>query len=460
MSRNIAVILAAGKGVRMRSELPKVMHKVANLPMITHVVRAARAAGVDNIVVVTGHGREQLMESLAGEGLAFVVQEQQLGTGHALMQAGGLAGPDDTIMVLCGDTPLLRGDTLKNLLAYHHQTGAVATVLTTRVKNPAGYGRIVRDQSGRLERIVEDKDASPEIKAIDEINSGMYCFQAGPVFAALQDIEPVNAQGEYYLTDVLPLFLAQGLPVEVLLHPDEEELYGVNDRIQLAYAERVLRRRKNHDLMTGGVTIMDPATTFIDVDVRIGMDTVILPFTIIAGDTTIGSNCTIGPGSHIIDSSLGNNVVVENSKLLECQVDDDCTIGPFAYLRPQAVLKRGAKVGDFVEIKKSTIGEKSKVPHLAYVGDALVGTGVNIGAGTITCNYDGRNKHVTVIEDGAFIGSNTNLVAPVRIGKNATTGAGSTITKEVPDEALGVERARQKNISDWAKRKNSPDDAS
>lgn len=444
----------------MNSRLPKVMHKVAGQPMVMHVVQAAREAGIKRIVLVVGHGRELLMETLSPAGLEFVVQEEQLGTGHALMQAEGLAGHDDTVVVLCGDTPLLRGDTVKRLLEHHHLKQGVATVMSARVSDPTGYGRIVRDASGRLERIVEEKDASPQIKSITEINSGMYCFQASHVFTALKRIQPINAQGEYYLTDVLPVLRGEGLPVEVLLHRNEEDIYGINDRIQLAYAEKVLRWRKNHRLMAGGVTIIDPDSTFIDSQVSIGQDTVIYPYTMIEGASVIGENCVIGPSTHIVDADIRNNVVIEKSTLLQCQVDNDCNIGPYAYLRPQTVLKKGVKVGDFVEIKKSVIGENSKVPHLSYVGDARVGTRVNIGAGTITCNYDGKNKYETIIEDGVFIGSNTNLVAPVKVGKGATTGAGSTITKEVPDYALGVERAKQKNIDGWAKRKTHRDNES
>lgn len=454
----IAVILAAGKGVRMKSNLPKVMHKVAGQPMVLHVVTAARRAGLNRAVLVVGHGREQLENELADRGLEFVVQDEQLGTGHALMQAERLIAPSDTVMVLCGDTPLLRAETLQALLEHHRGQGATATVLSTRLSDPTGYGRIVRDSEGRLERIVEEKDAPPEIKAIDEINSGLYCFQAQAVFEALKEIKPDNAQGEYYLTDVLPVMIKNGLQVEVFLHSDAEEVHGINDRIQLAYAEKVLRRRKNQELMRNGVSMMDPDSTFIDMQVEVGPDTLIYPFTFIEGNTRIGSNCVIGPGTHIIDSVIGDGVRIERSKLLECEIGEGCNIGPFGYIRPGTVLKRGVKVGDFVEIKKSVIDEGSKVPHLAYVGDAQVGKRVNIGAGTITCNYDGKNKYVTVIEDDAFIGSNTNLVAPVKIGRGATTGAGSTITKEVPPETLAVERARQKNIGGWAKRKNQAHD--
>ena len=438
----------------MKSDYPKVMHKVAGQPMVMHVVAAARRAGVERIILVLGHGRDQVEKVLAGKGLEFVVQEEQLGTGHALMQAEKLVDPSDNVLVLCGDTPLLQAQTLCALREYHRERGAQATVLSTRLADPTGYGRIVRDEEGKLQQIVEEKDAPDEIKAIDEINSGLYCFEAQAVFQALKDIKPDNAQKEYYLTDVLPIMMKKGLKVEVFFHPHAEEVYGINDRIQLAYAEKIMRQRKNRELMVHGVTMLDPDSTFIDAQVEIGPDTVIYPFTIIEGNTRIGSNCVIGPEAHVVDSVIGDEVRVERSKLVECEVGEGCNIGPFAYIRPGTILGRGVKVGDFVEIKKSVIDEGSKVPHLAYVGDAQVGKRVNIGAGTITCNYDGKNKHLTVIEDDAFIGSNTNLVAPVRIGRGAVTGAGSTITKEVPPGALAVERAKQKNIEGPAKRKN------
>ncbi len=438
----------------MKSEYPKVMHKVAGQPMVMHVVAAARRAGIPRIILVLGHGRQQVEKALDGKGLEFVVQEEQLGTGHALMQAEKLVDPSDTVLVLCGDTPLLKADTLCALLSYHRERQAQATVLSTRLADPVGYGRIIRDEEGRLERIVEEKDATDEIKSVDEINSGLYCFEAQAVFQALKEVKPDNAQKEYYLTDVLPIMMKKGLKVEVFFHPVAEEVYGINDRVQLAYAEKIMRQRKNRELMNNGVTMLDPDSTFIDAEVEVGTDTIIYPFTIIEGSTRIGSGCVIGPGTHIIESVVGDGVIIERSKLMECEVGDGCNIGPFGYIRPGTVLGQGVKVGDFVEIKKSVIGDGSKVPHLAYVGDAQVGKRVNIGAGTITCNYDGRYKHLTVIEDEAFIGSNTNLVAPVRIGRGAITGAGSTITKEVPPGALAVERAKQKNIEGLAKRKN------
>lgn len=441
-----AVILAAGKGVRMHSQLPKVVHRVAGKPIVVHVTEAVRAAGVEKLVLVVGHGRAEVAKLFPTGEVEFAVQEQQLGTGHALMQAMEKVKNDQTIVVLAGDTPLLQAATIKSLLDYHLACGASATVLSTQVQEPYGYGRIVRDQDGSLQSIVEEKDASAEEKKIREINSGMYCMQVKDVSDSLTGLKTNNQQGEYYLTEVLSILKHNGKKVEILQVDAAEDIYGINDRIQLAQAENILRQRKNFLLMTSGVTIVDPNSTFIDIDVSIGNDTIIYPGTIIEGRTSIGSNCRIGPATHITSSIIGNNVTIEHSRLKEAQVGDECTIGPYAYLRPGAILHRKVKVGDFVEIKKSVLGEGSKAPHLSYVGDAQIGKGVNIGAGTITCNYDGKNKWETVLEDGVFIGSNTNLVAPVRIGANSITGAGSTITRDVPEGTLAVERAQQKNL--------------
>jgi len=441
-----AVILAAGKGVRMHSQMPKVLHRVAGKPMVWYVVKAVKEAGIDDIILVVGHGREMVQEALAGEDLRFVVQEEQLGTGHALMQAQGSIDPDNTVVVLAGDTPLLEGKTLKKLLDFHQQQQALATVLSGLLPDPFGYGRVIRQADGGLERIVEEKDASSEEKEIAEINTGMYCFQAGAVFAALAQVKCSNAQGEYYLTDVLPLLKSGGHKVAVLATDEVDQIHGINDRVQMAAAETIIRQRHNQELMKNGVTIMAPETTFIDSTVTIGIDTIIYPFTIIEGQTIIGENCTIGPYTRINDSSIGNDVVIESSRVKEARIGNHCNIGPFAYLRPEADLQENVKVGDFVEIKKSIIGAGSKIPHLSYVGDALLGKGVNIGAGTITCNYDGKKKSRTILEDHVFIGSNTNLVAPLTIGENSTTGAGSTITRDIPAQTLAVERAEQKHI--------------
>lgn len=447
-----AVILAAGKGVRMKSELPKVVHRAAGKPLVGHVVQAVKAAGVEQITVVVGHGREQVRKVLSDQSVQFAVQEQQMGTGHALMQARRHVETGSIVLVLAGDTPLLRPSTLKALLDHHAGSHAAATVLTACLDHPHGYGRVLRDADGSLLRIVEERDASIQEKAVQEINSGIYCFQTDVVFRVLEQIRPVNAQGEYYLPDVLEIIKAEERRVEVLTVSDPQEIYGVNDRVQLAEAEKILRRRKNLELMREGVTIMDPESTLVDMDVTIGPDSVLLPFTLIQGHTVIGEGCEIGPWANITDSRVGRQVIIESSRVKEADIGDHCTVGPYAYLRPGAVLSEHVKVGDFVEVKQSVIGPGSKIPHLSYVGDALVGREVNIGAGTITCNYDGRNKHRTVLEDRAFIGSNTNLVAPVRIGEQSVTGAGSTITRDVPPQSLAVERADQR-ILPWKKKK-------
>lgn len=446
-----AVILAAGKGVRMVSALPKILHQVAGKPMTVHIIEQVKAAGINDIVLVVGFGREQVEEALTGEQVKFAIQEQQLGTGHALMQAASLVDHDGKILVLAGDTPLLTATLLQELMDHHISQDAAATVLTCKIEDPYGYGRIIRDEEGHFDRIIEEKDTDAGQKAILEINSGIYCFEAGLVFSCLSRLDNNNAQAEYYLTEVLEILRRDNKRVSIYMSPDSESIYGINDREQLAFAESVLRQRKNLQLMKQGVTIRDPLSTFIDLEVEIGPDTVILPFTMIEGRTVIGSNCEIGPGTRINSSFIGNGVRIENSRICEADIGDDCNIGPFAYLRPGSVLHNNVKVGDFVEIKKSVIGEHSKIPHLSYVGDAQIGKGVNIGAGTITCNYDGKHKYMTVLEDGVFIGSNTNLVAPITIGRNSVTGAGSTITKNVGENSLAVERASQKNISDWIK---------
>ncbi|QGU00542.1 N-acetylglucosamine-1-phosphate uridyltransferase [Candidatus Syntrophocurvum alkaliphilum] len=452
-----AVILAAGKGVRMRSNLPKVVHLVAGKPMIKHVVNAVTEAGISKTNIIVGHGREKVYDLFKNEDIKFAIQEEQLGTGHALMQAKDLLDDNETIIVLAGDTPLLTGNTIKSLIEYHATNNAVATVVSTKIDPPIGYGRIIRDESGNFVKIVEEKDATNVQKQITEINTGIYCFKVKAAFDALNRTKTSNAQGEYYLTDILEILKNDNKTVAVYKANNSEEFHGINNRIQMSTAEKILRMRKNLELMENGVTIMDPETTFIDKDVSIGADTTILPFTIIQGKTVIGSGCEIGPQTRINDTQIGNNVVIENSRIKEAEISDACIIGPFAYIRPGTILKNGVKIGDFVEVKKSVLGENSKVPHLSYVGDALVGENVNIGAGTITCNYDGKNKFETLIEDGAFIGSNTNLVAPVKVGENALIGAGSTITRNVPSDSLAFERAKQKNISNWGKKKEKDD---
>lgn len=446
----VAVVLAAGKGTRMKSQLPKVLHAVGGKPMLQHVLDAARAAGASRLLTVVGFEGEKVVAAL-GTGSEFAEQKEQLGTGHALMQAQpALAGFAGTILLLCGDTPLLTPRTLKQLIDAHHQNGCAATVLTAVLDHPAGYGRILRDASGNVTGIVEQKDASESQKKINEINTGMYCFETQDVFGALTSLTCNNAQGEYYLTDVLAILASQGKKVGAVVVDDFEETLGINSRVQLADAEQVLRQRKRLELMESGVTLLDPASTFVDADVQIGADSVIYPFTWIEGKTVIGNRCQIGPSTRISDSRLGDDVTVHFSYAHECQLADGVTVGPYTHIRPQTKLEKGVKVGNFVEIKNSTVGTGSKVPHLSYIGDTDMGSGVNIGSGTITVNYDGKKKHRTVIEDEAFIGCNTNLVAPVTVGAGAYVAAGSTITKNVPPGSLGVGRARQSNIEGWA----------
>ncbi len=446
-----AIIMAAGKGTRMKSNLPKVLHQICGKPLIAHVIRSLRDAGIDDIIAVVGHGREQI-ESAIGSTVKYAYQEQQLGTGHAVLQAINAVDHSKTILVVSGDTPLLSANTLTDLINYHKQERAAVTVLTAILKDPFGYGRVVRGQSPSILGIIEEKDASPEEKLIKEINSGTYCFSGNFLFQGLQSLKPNNAQKEYYLTDLVAFAVEGNQKAAGKICSDHREIQGINSRKQLAEAARDMNHITIEKLMDEGVTVVDPFTTYIDPEVRIGRDSVILPFTFLQGQTTIGEDCIIGPQARLINSTVGNGVVIENSVVKEALVGDNCSIGPFAYLRPETVLGANVKVGDFVEIKKSHIEEGSKIPHLSYVGDAHIGRNVNIGAGTITCNYDGKNKFKTEIEEGAFIGSNTNLVAPVQIGGGAVIAAGSTITKNVPAKSLGVARSKQVNVADWVSR--------
>lgn len=447
-----SIILAAGKGTRMKSRYPKVLHKICGQPMVRHVIDAAREAGVENNIVVIGHGAESVKETLAGQA-NFAVQSEQLGTGHAVMQAEeALKDFAGDVLVLCGDTPLVTAHTIRQLVAFHREQGSAATVLTAEMAEPGAYGRIIRDEKNQVTRIVEQKDASPNELAIREINTGMYCFSAPKLFVALHKTTPANAQGEYYLTDVLEILRVDGEKVAGVVVEDNHEIMGINNRVQLSEAEQLMRRRILERFMLDGVTVKDPDSTYIDARAEIGSDTIVYPYTSIEGVCRIGENCRLGPGTRLVAAEIGNEVLVQNSIILQSSVGAGSVIGPFAYIRPDTVLAEGVKVGDFVEIKKSVIGKGSKVPHLSYIGDAIVGEKVNIGAGTITCNYDGQKKFRTVIGDGAFIGSNTNLVAPVEVGAGAITAAGSTVTKTVPAGALAVERAKQVNHEGWVAR--------
>lgn len=446
-----AVVLAAGIGKRMKSRVPKVLHPVLGKPMLSYVIDAVRGVSPAKIVVVLGRGRDDVKKSVDSKGIIFVEQGVQLGTGHAAncarKELGGFRGD---ILVLNGDFPLITSQSLKSLVKKHESEKADISVLTARLQDPFGYGRVLRNNKGEIESIVEERDASPEERKINEINSGTYCVKSGFLWEALNGVGSGNKQKEYYLTDIIGIARKKSRKISGVVARDSNEVVGVNDRAQLSEVEALLRKRINDTLMRAGVTLIDPGKTYISPDAGIGTDTVIYPNTYIYGKTVIGRGCSIGPGAWIEDSVLGNGVTIKlSSYISKSLIRDDVTVGPFAHIRPDVEIMEGAKIGNFVEIKKSRIGRGSKVPHLSYIGDAVIGKDVNIGAGSITCNYDGYKKHETVIADGVFIGSDTMLVAPLKVGKGATTGAGSTITKDVPEGALAIGRARQTVIENW-----------
>jgi|SRR5579862_6347065 len=447
------VILAAGKSTRMKSARPKVVHELGGLPLVEHVLRTVDRLSAASTLLVIGHGADQVRAALKHRtNLQFVVQSPQLGTGHAVLQAeSALAGRTGTVLLLYADVPLLEANTLRRLIEAHHATAAAATVLTAALDDPYGYGRIVRDGSGRLLRIVEERDASGDERALREINSGIYAFSLEPLFGALHGLAADNAQGEYYLTDLVAAYRRRGLPIETLLLESADELRGINTRVDLADVGRIMRSRRNRAIMLSGVTLEDPATTFIDEDVTIGVDTIIGPGVELQGRTVIGERCRVRAGSRLSNAVVGDDVtILDRSIVIDSTIEQSAVVGPYSHIRPQSVIGKRAHVGNFVELKKTTMGEGSKANHLAYLGDATIGSSVNIGAGTITCNYDGVAKHPTVIEDGVFIGSDSQLVAPVHIGKGAYVAAGSSIVKDVPPDALAIARARQENKAEWA----------
>ena len=449
MSDLVTVILAAGKGTRMKSKLPKVLHKAGGKTMLQHVIDAAKAAGAKRNIVVTGFGGEMVREAI-GDQAEFVTQTEQLGTGHAVLQTKDLLKDETgTVMVLCGDTPLLTGALLKKLYDEHVAAEAKATVLTAIMPDATGYGRIIRSADGSVEKIVEHKDATAEEREVREVNSGIYCFAAKDLFEALSHVTNDNAQGEYYLPDVLEILKKKGEKIWAVAADDYEDTLGINSRLQLAGAEKILRRRKNEELMSEGVTIMDPATTYIDDDVKVGRDTVIYPMTWLEHGTAIGEECEIGPHVRFQDVKCGNRVTGQFIYAHECQIDDDVKLGQFVHLRPNTHLFEGVKIDNFIEVKNSNIGKGSKLPHLSYIGDCDMGENVNMGCGTITVNYDGKAKHRTKIGNNAFVGCNSNLVAPVTIEDDAYIAAGSTITKTAPKGKLSIARARQTVIESW-----------
>jgi bifunctional UDP-N-acetylglucosamine pyrophosphorylase/glucosamine-1-phosphate N-acetyltransferase len=432
-----------------------VLHVAGGRSLIDHALRTATTLSPSSIVVIVGHEAGMLKDALREwPGLTFAVQEPQLGTGHALLQAEpALRGAQGTLVLLSGDVPLLRADTLASLVRVHQSRRAAATVLTADVPAPDGYGRIVRD-GDRIGAIVEHRDASPVQREIREINSGVYAFDIAPLFGALREIGSANAQGEYYLPDLVKIYRARGLGVETLRLEDPREILGVNGRKELADVASILKSAKNDELMAAGVTLVDPATAFIGPDVTIGPDTVIQPGVYLEGSTRIGTGCVIHSGVRLVNSTVDDGAIINNFCLIiDSHVSRGAIVGPFAHLRPQSHVGEDAHVGNFVELKKTSLGRGSKANHLSYLGDATIGEKVNIGAGTITCNYDGRTKHPTVIEDGAFVGSDTQLIAPVRVGKRAYVAAGSSITHDVPDDALAISRGRQINKADWAAKK-------
>ena len=443
MEQLTAIILAAGEAKRMRTRRPKVLHRLCGRPLIDYPLGACRTLGA-RMVMVVGRGADEVRQAVGPDnGIAFVEQQERLGTGHAVLQARGACPDRGTLLVLPGDMPLLQEATLCRLVEHHRATRAAATILSVEAADPTGYGRVVRE-GGRPVGIVEHRDATAAQRDIREIGTSVYCFDAGRFWPALSQVTPQNDQGEYYLTDVIEILRKAGHPIEAVKAEDAAEGMGINDRSQLAAVAATLRGRILERLMLEGVTILDPATTYVDDAVRIGPDTVLYPGVILEGETTIGAECVIGAGCQVTQSRLADRVTLKPySVLSEAVVEEGAQLGPFCHLRPLSHVGPGARIGNFVEVKKSRIGRGAKVPHLSYVGDATVGDKANIGAGTITCNYDGVKKSETVIGEGAFIGSNSVLVAPITVGAGAYVAAGSVITKPVPDGALAFGRARQ-----------------
>lgn len=443
--------MAAGQGTRMKSKLYKVMHEVMGKPMVEHVVEATQEANVDQIVTVTGFGAETVKEHL-GKKSMYVLQEQQLGTAHAVKQAEDiLEDRKGTTLVICGDTPLLKAETLKGLMDFHETEQAKATVLTAHAQNPFGYGRVIRSKEGSVVKIVEEKDASDQEKQVQEINTGTYCFDNRALFKALREVKNENVQGEYYLPDVVEILKEKGELVSAFQLDNMDEALGVNDRVALSEANRLMKDRINEKHMRNGVSIIDPSNTYIEGDVVIGMDTIVEPGAYLKGHTVIGEDSIIGSHSIIRDSKIGDGVTVTTSMLEEAVVGNGSDIGPNSRLRPGAVLKKNVHIGNFVEVKNSTLEKDTKAGHHAYIGDAQIGENVNVGCGVIFVNYDGKKKHKSFIGNNVFIGSNSNIVPPINVADNSFIAAGSTITKDVPADAMAIARARQEIKENYSK---------
>ena len=447
-----ALILAAGQGKRIKSDLPKVLHKVCGKEMVNHVIDTLRKGNVEDINVIVGKGAELVKENTKSRNVSYSLQEAQLGTGHAVKCAMDfLKDKKGTVAVFNGDAPLIEEGTIEELFKIHKESGNSATILTSILDDASGYGRIIRDGNEVL-KIVEHKDCNEEELKVKEINSGMYCFEIESLVECLGKLSNNNSQGEYYLTDVIGMLKEKDEKVGALVINHEETL-GVNSRVQLAEVEAILRKRINNKHLENGITIIDPNTTYIGIDVQIGQDTIIYPGNVIEGNTVIGKNCILYPNSRIKNSIIGEGVDIQSSVILESEVGNNTTVGPFAYIRPESIIGNNVRIGDFVEIKKSTIGNNTKVSHLTYVGDAEVGEGCNFGCGTVTVNYDGKNKNKTIIGNNSFIGCNTNLISPVKIEDNTYIAAGSTITNDVKSGELAVARAKQRNIEGWVDKK-------
>lgn len=443
MKKRYVVVLAAGQGTRMKSKLFKVMHPVMGRPMVGHVVQSALDAKVDRVITITGFGAEVIKDYL-GETSEYVFQEEQLGTAHAVEQARDLLGNEEgTTVVLSGDTPLITADTIAALMDFHEKEDAKATVLTAMADDPFGYGRVIRTEDSSVDKIVEEKDATEEERAVQEINTGTYCFDNKALFETLTKVDNDNAQGEYYLPDVIEILKNQGEVVGAYTLENMDEALGVNNRVALSEATQIMRERINIEHMVNGVTLIDPNNTYIEKDVKIGQDTVVEPGTYLKGNTVIGKDVFIGMNSTIEDSKIADNVQVIQSVIEESTVHSGADVGPHSHLRPESVIGENVHIGNYVEIKKATIGEDTKIGHHTYVGDATIGKNVNVGCGVVFANYNGKSKSLSTVGDNSFIGSNANLVAPVNLGDNSFVAAGSTITEEIPSNALGIARARQ-----------------
>lgn len=462
------VVLAAGKGVRMKSRRPKILHEVLGVPMVAHVVRVLEVLGAEKIYVVVSPSDHDAVREALGEKINLVIQREQFGTGHALLQTEKtLNGFSGSLLVLYGDTPLVTPELLKSLMSHHHKEKAQATMLTAELSNPTGYGRVIRKRQ-QFQSIIEERDAQEEEKKISEVNTGMYCMESPLIFRYLPSLSQDNAQKECYLPPVLERLVNDRHKVSTFMTKDSDLILGVNNRQELALVTQKMAERIRNYHMLQGVTLLDPASIFIEHDVIIGEDTIIYPHTILEKKTRIGKDCRIGPSTRLANTVVEDNAIIQYAVADNAVIGTGASVGPFAYLRPGSNIGKKVKIGNFVEVKKSTIGDESKVPHLSYVGDAEIGKHVNIGAGAITCNYDGKGKHKTIIEDHAFIGSNSNLVAPVRIGTGAVTGAGAVVTKDVEPHTVvaGVpakplrkkegepEDARRENLTGSVGKKN------